>query len=222
MQEASVDRSGTIALIVHDGARGGHRKTDSPRRTRRGRPNRGVKMGGRCEDGRRELREWCIWLHFVASGGSGAGGGGAKKRWGSAGAVRSRERKSCSKSILFVATRRGSTGDMEVSLRDAVGGFRSLKRAPRRACSCGVFGWERARLYIDGRRCASAMKIRGRTRLVRWNRGFFRGGGGCAGRVAGAHRIARRPCRGRELRRKHSIRFRRRGRAGRRAGGEGG
>jgi hypothetical protein len=72
-----------------------------------------------------------------------------KGRWS---ACRYGKRKSCSNLSLFVATHRGST-DGEESLRDAVGEFRSLKRALRMVGgdhSTDVFGWQRARLYLMG------------------------------------------------------------------------
>src|SRR5436305_10050713 len=65
------------------------------------------------------------------------------------------------------------------------GGIPLAEASLRGALLLGVFGWERARLYIGGRRCASAMKFRGKTHRMRWNREFFGGEGvaPCASRA---------------------------------------
>jgi hypothetical protein len=88
------------------------------------------------------------------------------------------------------------------------GGIPLAEASPAWGPAPGVFGWERARLYLDGRRCAPAMKNRGKAHRMRRHRGFFggegvapcasrartglRGGPGGAGSYGGNTRFGRR------------------------------
>ena len=107
-------------------------------------------------------------------------------------------------------TFRGILGHVRCSkergaLRGAAEEPRSLKRALREGLSKSE-GGGLSPPYLKGCWCAGASVFVSESRRAAWDRGFSWGGGGCAPRVTGAHRIEGGALSGRELRREHSTR----------------
>ena len=89
------------------------------------------------------------------------------------------ECEGCSKSILFVAQRRGSTDGKGVAAR--------RPRARRPCYRVSSIRLAKSRSLPNGRWCALVTIFQGRSRIFACFQGFFGWGGRCASRITGAH-----------------------------------